>query len=90
MSIRRACLIACMALAFDPMSHAAAETTSQVMPETMDMLRHAIATQTVEGKDKVPNLRRISLANWSPPASRNRTSRSSRSVEIKGTEELFV
>jgi acetylornithine deacetylase/succinyl-diaminopimelate desuccinylase-like protein len=54
MSIRRTCLIACMALAFDPMSHAAAETTSQVMPETMDMLRHAIATQTVEGKDKVP------------------------------------
>ena len=54
MSIRRTALIACLAFALDSISHAAAETTAQVMPETMDMLRHAIATQTVEGKDKVP------------------------------------
>jgi acetylornithine deacetylase/succinyl-diaminopimelate desuccinylase-like protein len=53
MPIRRT-LIACLALALTPMSHAVAESTQQVMPETMDMLRHAIATQTVEGKDKVP------------------------------------
>ena len=56
MSIRPACLAAAIALAFAPMAHAAAETTAQAMPETMDMLRHAIATQTEEGKDKVPEL----------------------------------
>lgn len=33
---------------------ASAETTAQALPETMDMLRNAIATQTVEGKDQVP------------------------------------
>lgn len=31
-----------------------AETTAQAMPETMDMLRHAIAMQTVQGKGQVP------------------------------------
>ena len=40
------------------MSHATDETTAHAMPETMDMLRHAIATQTEEGKDKVPELAR--------------------------------
>ena len=33
---------------------AVAETTAQAMPETMAMLRHAIAAQTVQGKDQVP------------------------------------
>lgn len=33
---------------------ASAQTTAQAMPETMDMLRHAIAFQTVEGKGQVP------------------------------------
>jgi acetylornithine deacetylase/succinyl-diaminopimelate desuccinylase-like protein len=33
---------------------AQAETTRQAMPETMAMLRHAIAAQTVEGKGQVP------------------------------------
>jgi acetylornithine deacetylase/succinyl-diaminopimelate desuccinylase-like protein len=32
----------------------AAETSAQAMPETMDMLRHAIAYRTEEGKDQVP------------------------------------
>lgn len=31
-----------------------AETTAQALPEMKDMLRHAIAAQTVEGKDQVP------------------------------------
>jgi acetylornithine deacetylase/succinyl-diaminopimelate desuccinylase-like protein len=43
------CLVA--VLAAPP---ALAETTAQAMPETMDMLHHAIAAQTVEGKDQVP------------------------------------
>jgi acetylornithine deacetylase/succinyl-diaminopimelate desuccinylase-like protein len=33
---------------------ARSSTAQQAMPETMDMLRHAIAAQTVEGKDQVP------------------------------------
>ena len=33
---------------------ARAETAAQAMPETMDMLRHAIAAETVQGKDNVP------------------------------------
>ncbi len=33
-----------------------AETTTQSMPETVDMLRHAIAMQTEEGKNQVPAL----------------------------------
>ncbi|MEO5561231.1 MAG: M20/M25/M40 family metallo-hydrolase [Dokdonella sp.] len=55
---RPICLAACIALACTSMPHAAAETTKHAMPETMDMLRHAIATQTEEGKDKVPELAR--------------------------------
>lgn len=43
----------CLASAIFP-AFARAETTAQAMPETMDMLHHAIATQTVEGKDQVP------------------------------------
>lgn len=43
----------CLALAIFPAT-APAETTVRAMPETMDMLRHAIAAQTVEGKDQVP------------------------------------
>lgn len=34
--------------------HTRAETTAQVMPETLDMLRHAIAVETVQGKGNVP------------------------------------
>ncbi|MEO5625006.1 MAG: M20/M25/M40 family metallo-hydrolase [Dokdonella sp.] len=58
MSIRHTCIAACIALACTSMSHATAETTAHAMPETMDMLRHAIATQTEQGKDKVPELAR--------------------------------
>src|SRR5690348_17887400 len=47
-------LLAGVILALGCSSLAAAETTAQSMPETMDMLRHAIAAQTVEGKDQVP------------------------------------
>ena len=54
MSMYRTSLAACLALALGCSSMAAAETTAQAMPETMDMLRHAIATQTVEGKNQVP------------------------------------
>ena len=43
----------CLASVIFPTT-APAETTKQAMPETMDMLRHAIAAQTVEGKDQVP------------------------------------
>ena len=54
MSMRHSLLSTCLALALAQTSAASAETTKQLMPETMDMLRHAIATQTVEGKDQVP------------------------------------
>jgi carboxypeptidase PM20D1 len=43
-----------LALALASASQAVAETTAHAMPETMDMLRHAIASQTEEGKDQVP------------------------------------
>lgn len=56
MPMRRTLLAACLALACFHAPRAAAETTAQLLPETMDMLRHAIATQTVEGKDQVPAL----------------------------------
>ena len=54
MSIRPVVLAACIALAFAPAPNAAAETTAQLMPETMAMLSHAIAMETVQGKDQVP------------------------------------
>lgn len=54
MSMHRTLLAGCLALALGCPSLAGAETTAQAMPETMDMLRHAIAAQTVEGKDQVP------------------------------------
>ncbi|MGN6789404.1 MAG: M20/M25/M40 family metallo-hydrolase, partial [Rhodanobacteraceae bacterium] len=54
MSMHRTLLAGCLALALGCSSLAVAETTAQAMPETMAMLRHAIATQTVEGKDQVP------------------------------------
>ncbi|MGH8124243.1 MAG: M20/M25/M40 family metallo-hydrolase [Rhodanobacteraceae bacterium] len=44
----------CLAAAIALPTWAAAETTAQAMPEYMAMLRHAIAMQTVEGKDQVP------------------------------------
>lgn len=56
MSMRRSWLAVALALALVPASHAVAETTAQAMPETMAMLRHAIATPTEEGKDQVPVL----------------------------------
>ncbi|MEO8923862.1 MAG: M20/M25/M40 family metallo-hydrolase [Caldimonas sp.] len=56
MSMRLVCLAGCFMLAITHAPHAAAETTAQAMPETMEMLRHAIATQTEEGKDQVPVL----------------------------------
>ncbi|HJP98158.1 MAG TPA: M20/M25/M40 family metallo-hydrolase [Rhodanobacteraceae bacterium] len=54
MSLHRALLAGSVILALGCSSLAGAETTAQAMPETMDMLRHAIAAQTVEGKDQVP------------------------------------
>ncbi|HJR11121.1 MAG TPA: hypothetical protein VJ823_06870, partial [Rhodanobacteraceae bacterium] len=54
MSAHRTFLAASLMLALGCSSLAFAETTAQAMPETMDMLRHAIATQTVEGKNQVP------------------------------------
>jgi len=45
-----ACLVSVAAWA--PSARSA--TAQQAMPETMAMLRHAIAAQTVEGKDQVP------------------------------------
>lgn len=52
--MRHVVLDSCLALAFAQAPQAVAETTSQLMPETMGMLRHAIAMQTVEGKNQVP------------------------------------
>ncbi len=54
MPMRHALIATSLALAFACMPLTAAETTEKLMPETMDMLRHAIATQTEEGKDQVP------------------------------------
>ncbi|HEU0277271.1 MAG TPA: M20/M25/M40 family metallo-hydrolase [Rhodanobacteraceae bacterium] len=54
MPFARSLLAACIALALASLAPAHAETTPQAMPEMMDMLRHAIAAQTVEGKDQVP------------------------------------
>ena len=54
MSTHRTLLACCLLAALASAPLAIAETTSQAMPETMDMLRHAIAAQTVEGKDQVP------------------------------------
>ncbi len=56
MSMRHTLLAACLALACTYAPQTTAETTAQLMPETMAMLRHAIATPTVEGKDQVPVL----------------------------------
>lgn len=53
MPMPRPCLSIFIILSLAFALPAAAETTAQAMPETMDMLRHAIATQTVEGKDQV-------------------------------------
>ncbi|MEO7431176.1 MAG: M20/M25/M40 family metallo-hydrolase [Dokdonella sp.] len=58
MPIRPTYIAACIALAIGSLSRAAAETTAHTMPETMDILRHAIAAQTEEGKDKVPEFAR--------------------------------
>src|SRR6185312_7058878 len=54
MSMRHLLPCVGLALALTLPSSAGAETTAQLMPETMAMLRHAIATQTVEGKAQVP------------------------------------
>ncbi|MGB4859748.1 MAG: M20/M25/M40 family metallo-hydrolase [Dokdonella sp.] len=62
MSMRRSLLSTCLVLALAQATGAAAETTAQLMPETMEMLRHAIATQTVEGKDQVPAFARYLAA----------------------------
>ena len=54
MSKRSTLIAASIALAAACMPLTAAQTSAPMMPETMDMLRHAVATQTVEGKDQVP------------------------------------
>ena len=53
MSTSHLCPSLCISLAFAVAASAHAETSAQAMPETMDMLRHAIATQSVEGKGQV-------------------------------------
>ncbi len=58
MSIRPACLAITLALASLSPWPALAETTAHALPETMDMLRHAIAMPTVAGKHQVPALAR--------------------------------
>ena len=54
MLLRQLFLCTCVVLAFTQVRSAVAETTAELIPETMVMLRHAIAAQTVEGKDQVP------------------------------------
>ncbi|MGH8146453.1 MAG: M20/M25/M40 family metallo-hydrolase [Rhodanobacteraceae bacterium] len=54
MRVVRLLTAACITLTVAGISPAQAETTTQAMPETMAMLRHAISVQTVEGKNKVP------------------------------------
>jgi acetylornithine deacetylase/succinyl-diaminopimelate desuccinylase-like protein len=54
MFIRSGLLAGGLVLALGCSSLASAESTAQAMPETMGMLRHAIAAQTVEGKGQVP------------------------------------
>ncbi len=56
MPMCRCLIVISLALACACMPLSATETTEKLMPETMDMLRHAIATQTEEGKDQVPLL----------------------------------
>jgi acetylornithine deacetylase/succinyl-diaminopimelate desuccinylase-like protein len=54
MPFKRLLLAACITVTLTGLAPAQAETTQQAMPETMAMLRHAIAAQTVEGKNQVP------------------------------------
>ncbi|HEY8230326.1 MAG TPA: hypothetical protein VIG31_07730, partial [Rhodanobacteraceae bacterium] len=55
MPFARLLIAACLVLITAWMPPAHSETTTQrALPETMAMLRHAIAAQTVEGKDQVP------------------------------------
>ncbi|MBS0381241.1 MAG: M20/M25/M40 family metallo-hydrolase [Proteobacteria bacterium] len=56
MPFMRLLIATCIVLVAAWMPPARSETTAQAMPETMDMLRHAIATQTVQGKGQVPAL----------------------------------
>lgn len=55
MLTHRACVAGGIVLAFAFAPLAIAETTAQAMPETMGMLRDAIAFQTVQGKGQVPS-----------------------------------
>ena len=50
----RLLIAACIVLVAAWAPSARSETAQQAAPETMAMLRHAIAAQTVEGKDQVP------------------------------------
>jgi acetylornithine deacetylase/succinyl-diaminopimelate desuccinylase-like protein len=54
MPFLRLLIAACIVLAAAWVPAARSDTAQQAMPETMAMLRHAIAAQTVEGKDQVP------------------------------------
>ena len=54
MSMHRTLLAGCLILALGGPALATAKTPAQAMPETMDMLHHAIAAQTVEGRGQVP------------------------------------
>ncbi|HJR10970.1 MAG TPA: M20/M25/M40 family metallo-hydrolase [Rhodanobacteraceae bacterium] len=50
----RLLIAACIVFVAAWVPSARSDTAQQAMPETMAMLRHAIAAQTVEGKDQVP------------------------------------
>ncbi|HKZ09331.1 MAG TPA: M20/M25/M40 family metallo-hydrolase, partial [Rhodanobacteraceae bacterium] len=54
MSFVRLLIAACIVFVAAWVPSARSDTAQQAMPETMAMLRHAIAAQTVEGKDQVP------------------------------------
>src|SRR5690348_17788366 len=54
MSMHRTLVAGGLAFALGCSSLAVAQRAAKPQPETMDMLRHAIAAQTVEGKDQVP------------------------------------
>src|SRR5699024_10147873 len=49
---------ACAALLLMPATPARAETTAQILPDTVQMLRHAISVRTAKGNGKVPELAR--------------------------------
>lgn len=48
--------VACATLAFAMAPPVGAETATQIMPDTLQMLRHAVSVRTAQGNGKVPEL----------------------------------